>query len=386
MEVEAVRPDVIVVGAGVIGLSIAWHLLRRGATVTVVERSGVAAGASGVQPGGVRRQWSTRVSCEVASESAAFYREVSSRLDPDGRDPVARARLEPCGYLFVADSAAVLGTLETNVAVQNEAGVPSRILTPEEAGSIVPGLRVDGMAGASYCSEDGYFDRPQAVVEAFAAAVQRLGGTLLIETVERLRPVSGRWEVGLAGGRCLESAEVVVAAAADTAPLLSPLGVGLPIVPEARFLFLSDPIRERLVEPLVIAAERRFAAKQLASGRVLASDLGAAGDPETGRAGWLETIRAGVRSLLPVLEYVRFPVLVAGTYDVTPDHQPILDTVSPHPGLWVAAGLSGHGFMIAPAVGRLMAAAIGGERSPLLAHFSHARFERVELAAETQVI
>jgi sarcosine oxidase, subunit beta len=366
------RADVIVVGAGVTGLSIAWHLLSRGATVTVVERAGVAAGASGVQPGGVRQQWSTRVNCLLARESVAFYRDVADRLEaPTG--PV----LEPCGYLFVADTADALAGLEVNVALQNEAGVPSRLLSPADAAELVPGLRPEGMTGAAFCAEDGYFDRPQAVVEAFAAAVERLGGTILIETVEHAEP--GR--VVLADGRTLESAAVVVAAGADTPALAAS---GLPIAPERRWIFYSNEIRERLVEPLVVAPERRFAAKHLANGRVLAGDLGAAGDDERGRDGWLATVREGIRSLLPVLEYVSFPILVDGLYDVTPDHQPILDEVSDR--VWVAAGLSGHGFMLAPAVGRLVAGAIAGARDPVLDHFRHDRFERSALALETQIV
>ncbi|HWE80515.1 MAG TPA: FAD-binding oxidoreductase [Gaiellaceae bacterium] len=381
MERNAARSDVIVVGAGVIGLSIAVHLLRLGATVTVVERTGVAAGASGVQPGGVRQQWSTRVSCELARESAAFYRDVSERLDA-----LAQPVLDPCGYLFVADSEQALSGLEANVALQNELGVPSRILSPADAGDVIPGLRTEGMAGASFCAEDGYFDKPQGVVEAFAATVRQLGGEILIGTVESLSPVTGGWRATLLDARQLAGAQVVVAAGVDTVPLLAPLGVELPISPETRFLFFSDPIRERLFEPLVVAPERRFAAKQLANGRVLASDLGAVGDPETGRAGWLATVEAGIHSLLPILEYVSFPVLVDGVYDVTPDHQPILVEAPPHGGLWVAAGFSGHGFMIAPAIGRIVAAAVSGDRDPVLEQFSHARFERSELVLETQIV
>lgn len=375
------QPDIIVVGAGVTGLSIAWHLLDAGASVTVVESTGVGAGASGVQPGGVRQQWSTRASCQLARESAAFYGDFSDRLE-------ARARpiLERCGYLFVADTEAALQGLAGNVGLQNALGIPSRILSPAEAAEVVPGLRVDGMAGASFCAEDGYFDKPQAVVEAFAAAVGRLGGELAIGTADLFTPIADGWRTALADGRCFESHHVVVATGVDTAPLLDRIGVAVPIVPESRYLFLSEPIGERLVEPLVVAPERRFAAKQLAGGRVLTSDLGAVGDPETGRAGWLRTVTAGIRSLLPILEYVSFPIIADGVYDVTPDHQPILDSVSPRDGFWVAAGFSGHGFMFAPAVGRLVSGAILGHRDPLLEHFSLARFEQSELVLETQIV
>ncbi len=110
-----------VVGAGVSGLSIAFHLLERGlGPVTVIDRTGVAAGASGVQPGGVRQQWSTRASCLMARESHAFYSDLSERLGV----PVA-ARFDACGYLFLADTEETLGRLAANVSVQQEAGVPS---------------------------------------------------------------------------------------------------------------------------------------------------------------------------------------------------------------------------------------------------------------------
>ena len=134
----------------------------------------------------------------------------------------------------------------------------------------------------------------------------------------------------------------------------------LPIEREARHLFYSEPIKERILEPLVVSAERHFAAKQLADGRILASDLAAVGEPEDGRAEWLGNVRAVAGDLLPQLTYVSFSILVTGFYDVTPDHQPILGAVEGLPGLYLAAGFSGHGFMLAPAVGRRIAGAVLG--------------------------
>src|SRR5207253_9960365 len=133
----------------------------------------------------------------------------------------------------------------------------------------------------------------------------------------------------------LQADAVVVAAGVDTPRLLPEL----PIRPEPRVLRFSDPIRERLLEPLVVSAERGFAAKQLADGRVLASDLRARGDAESGRELWRATIRNASEALLPQLTHVSYPLLVAGMYDVTPDHQPILGPVAD--GLLVAAGFSG---------------------------------------------
>src|SRR5581483_8145066 len=109
---------------------------------------------------------------------------------------------------------------------------------------------------------------------------------------------------------------VAVAAGAESRALLATLGFDLPIVDEPRTLFLGEPVRERLLEPLVIAVDRGIAAKQLADGRVLASDLHTASRAR---------LRAELDRLLPVLQYVALPIDATGSYDMTPDGRPIVD-------------------------------------------------------------
>jgi sarcosine oxidase subunit beta len=229
----------------------------------------------------------------------------------------------------------------------------------------VPGLRTDGIAGGAWCGEDGYFDKPQSVVAAFAEGldIRQVNVTAVDE---------------------LEADVVVLAAGTETRALLEPLGVDLPVLPEDRYLFLSEPIEERLLEPLVVAPELSFAAKHLADGRVLASDLAGRGDPESGREHWRATIRTGIEQLLPRLEYVSFSLLVHGVYDVTPDHQPVLGEV--RPGVFVACGFSGHGFMIAPAVARITADAIEERRDPALDVLGIDRFAAGRLVPEPQLV
>ena len=369
--------EMLVIGAGVVGLAIARELQAAGATVRVLEREGIGAGASGVQPGGVRRQWGTVVNCRLATESFAFWREAEERLG--SRVPFG---FRECGYLFVAHSRRTLDQLMANVALQRDEGVPARIVSVEEAAGLVPGLATSQLTGAAWCATDGYFDRPQAVVEAFAA-----GTDVIHADVERLECDGSGWAAVTRGGDRFHADAVVVAAAARTRALLAPLGVDLPIEPEARFLFLSSPIRERLLEPLVVSAELRFAAKQLGSGRVLTSDLGAAGDPEELASDWRANVRAAVRALLPALEYVDLDLLVRGVYDVTPDRQAILGPVDGLDGLHVAAGFSGHGFMLAPAVARAVAGAVLGEPlHPALRVLDAARFAEGRLVPEPAVV
>jgi sarcosine oxidase, subunit beta len=342
------RPDVVVVGAGIIGLSIAFHLAERGAAAKVVDRAGIGAGASGLQPGGVRQQWGTRVNCLLAQESMRFYAEAAEHL---------RMRVDPgfrnCGYLFLAHSDDALEQFRVNVALQTSLGIRSRIVSSAEAAELVPGLEVSSVVGAAWSEDDGYFDRPQSLVEAF--------GELAEVEIAEVRDV-----------RELSASAVVVAAGVDTAKLLPEL----PIRPERRDLFFSDPIHERLLEPLVVSPERAFAAKQLSDGRVLASDL---------NAGERANVRSAFEELLPRLVFVALPTIVEGLYDVTPDHQPILGQV--RDGVWVAAGFSGRGFMQAPAVGRIVAEAVlGDDRDPLLDVLDAERFAEGRLIPDPSVV
>jgi sarcosine oxidase subunit beta len=375
--------DIAIVGAGITGLSIAFHLAERDVgSIVVYERDGIGAGASGVQPGGVRQQWSTRLNCLMARDSLAFYSRLEERLSPRV-DPGFR----PCGYVFVAHGSETFERLHEDVATQNAVGVPSRVVTTEELVSLVPELEVAGVAGASVCAEDGYFDRPQSVVEAFAEAAGRLGVVVAHGDVRSIEPSGSGWRLRLANNAPGEADRVIVAAAVDTPSLFRPLGSDLPIAQENRWLFFSDPIPERLLDPLVVAVDRRFAAKQLADGRVLASDLGEIGADD----GDVETMRRRVKQaavqLFPRFEYVALPLLVRGIYDVTPDRQAIVGLVPGHEGLYVAAGFSGHGFMMAPEIGRGVAAMVMGEPpGETLVHLRPDRFETGNLVYESAVV
>ncbi len=169
--------------------------------------------------------------------------------------------------------------------------------------------------------------------------------------------------------------------------LVRPLAVDLPIVAENRWLFFSDPIAERLLDALVVAIDRRFAAKQLADGRVLASDLGATDGDEADAESMRRHVRQAAVKLFPRFEYVALPLLLRGVYDVTPDRQAIVGAVPGNEGLYVAAGFSGHGFMMAPEVGRGVAAMVLGEPpGEAFAQLRPDRFETGSLAYESAVV
>ena len=374
---EVGAPEVLIVGAGITGLSIAVHLAALGVReITVLERTGIGAEASGVQPGGVRQQWSSPVNCLLARESLGYFQHLGEHLHTS-----VSPTFTACGYLFLAHSSERLERLAADVEVQNHNGVPSRIVDGAEAAALVPDLQVETVTGAAWCEEDGYFDRPQAVVAAFAEAAEREGARIVHAEATALVREDDGWSITLADGRTARAGRVVLATGYDTPALLAGVHAPLPIAREARYLLLSEPIRERLLEPLVVSAERAFAGKQLADGRVLASDLAAdagTGTPED----WRRAVRENIEVLLPRLEYVSFPIVAEGFYDTTPDHQPIIAQLEP--GLWVCAGFSGHGFMMAPAIGRRVAAEVAGDPvDGLLDAFSPGRFAQASAMSES---
>jgi sarcosine oxidase subunit beta len=374
--------DVAVVGAGITGLSIAWHAASRGLRVVIFDGRGVGSGATALQPGGMRQQWGTRASCLMAREAYEFYVDFEARLSPSV-DP----GFDACGYLFVAHTQETLARQAEQVALQVELGIPSRVVTVDEMHELVEGLDTTALIGGAYCDRDGYFDRPQAVVAGFADAAWRSGATLIDQHVRELVPARPGWRLRLDDGSDMLAEQVVVAAACDSTGLLAPLGVEVPITKEPRYLFYSDPIRERLLEPLVVAPDRHFAAKQLADGSVLASDLAATGEPEDRRDDWHRHVRRTISEMLPILEYVSFPTTVEGFYDVTPDRQPIIGAVGRLEGMWLASGLNGRGLMMAPAVGRVLADALTGRPAESwIDTFSLQRFASGALVQEAQVV
>lgn len=383
MPADGATSDVVVVGAGVIGMFAAWQLARRGASVTVVERVGVGSGATAVQPGGVRTQWSSPDTCALACESKAFYDVLDDVLEPS-----VSPAFDPCGYSFLASTEESMNALADGVARQNALGIGSVTLTPGDIAELVPGIDSELLVGGAYNAGDGYFDRPLAVVAAVAEAARRLGVQVVIGEVVSVTASGGGWNVACRDGTRHLGARVVVAAGADSAPILQTVGVDLPLRSEPRYLFYSNPIPPFLVRPLCVFQDEHFAVKHLADGSVLASDLTLGRAGALDEAGWRRHVTQTARRLAPLLEHVRYPVMATGSYDVTPDAQLLVGPVDEHHDLVVACGMNGRGLMLAPSVGRMVADAVLEPRSDTIpAGLLPARFEHgLQSAGERQVI
>ncbi len=362
------KAETIIVGGGIIGASIAYFLAQAGARdVLLLEKESLASGATGVCPGGIRQQFAGEADCRLARASMGFWRRINEELRPD--EPFV---FERSGYLFLADSDDLLERFRANVRLQNRLGIPSRIVTPAEIGLLVPALRLQGVAGGSWCAEDGFLEDCHGVTAQLARRAGDSGVTVLFEEAGEIRPISGGWRLR-AGEREVSCRRLVLAAGADTPSLGASFGLRLPIRPVRRRLAFTEALPEQLLPPLVVAPERGFAGKQLAYGVFYLGWLGETGEEE--ELDFLERGLAAGASLLPLLAELPVRRVLSGVYDQSPDSRPILGGVEGCKGLYLAAGFSGHGFMIAPAVGQAIAALITGEADPdTLAPFSLQRF------------
>jgi sarcosine oxidase subunit beta len=371
--------DVAIIGGGVIGCSIAYYLAEIGMTSTVVfERKHVASGATGICPGGIRQQFEGRAECILAQRSMRFFEQINERLQPE-----SPFFLERSGYLFLAESEPVLARFCRNVAMQNQLGIPSRIVTPTEIAEIVQHLILNGVIGGSFCAEDGFLEDCDGMSNRMLRCARDRGAKLVLQEIVDIKREDEEWRLATPADSWIVQ-QVVIAAGIDAPAMAAKIGLALPITPERRRLAYTEPLSQALMHPLVVALERGFAGKQLVNGVFYLGWL--AETPDSDNLTFTEHALSAGETLLPALAELPVRRVVEGFYDSTPDHRPILGEVPGVDGIFLAVGFSGHGFMLAPAVGEVLANLIAGRaRDPLLDEFSLPRFARTMASEGLQI-
>ncbi|HEY1960474.1 MAG TPA: FAD-binding oxidoreductase [Polyangiaceae bacterium] len=387
------RAEIVVVGAGIMGLSIAYHLARLGTTdIVVVDKGYLCGGASGRNGGGIRAQWSSEANVRLMQESIRMCRDFASEFK-------INVWLRQGGYLFLARDEARRRALEASVNVQNECGLGTRMLTPKEARKIVPELDPANFVAASYNPDDGVVF-PWPFVWGFAQAARKLG--VEVETFRDVVgfDVSGKridavvtQRLGADGSRGplerIRTHRVVNAAGAWSPAIAKMLGVALPNEPHRHEICSTEPLKPWL-RPLVADLGDGLYFSQSTRGEIVGG-IGQKRVPEgldqNSSFAFLGLYASALVRACPVLANVKVLRQWAGCYDITPDSNPIVGEVDDIEHFWQASGFMGHGFMMAPVMGKLMAEQMLDPKPlPLFERWNLRRFKEGKLLSEAMII
>jgi len=383
--------DIIIVGGGITGVATAYELAKKKAgRILLLEKEFVSAGSTGSCAAGIRAQFGTEFNIGLMKRSLDKFEHLARELDY----PEDKIELWQGGYLVLAYSEKEWENLKSRVEVQHRLGIMTEILTVEEIIARFPQLNLDGVYGGTFHQRDGHAD-PLHTTFAYARAARRLGVEIREWTrVEGLVQEKGKIRGVKVNGELIEGEKVLVACGAWSSHLMKTVGVEIPLWGEKHEILITEPL-ERAFAPMVISFSIGYYIQQRPHGSFIMG-IG----PEN-PAHWhdprdfdfsptwrfLERMSQAATSVLPMLKSVNIVRQWAGLYEMTPDAHHILGPIDEVPGLYIAAGGSGHGFMFGPVVGELMAEWILGETlSYDITRLNYQRFQKGELVREPAVV
>ena len=365
--------SVVIIGGGVVGCSIAYHLARRGQRdVVVLERETVGSGTTSKAAGGIRAQFSTETEIRFSLESLRVLQNFSEEF---GVDP----GFKQIGYLFLISDEKDLRGFETRIALQRRLGVDVRVIKPSEAQAIVPALRVDDLLAAVWGPQDGLAG-PAEVTQGFAKRGRELG-TRIVEGIEVTAiDVAGGKVRGVRTSHGELAAPLVINAAGPTAARVGRLaGVTVPVFPRRRHIFFTEPFPD-LPGPVPLTTDLAsgfYFRKEMEQVLLSPGDVEDIGQDQIVPMDWGkldETVTKAVHRL-PMIERAKIAGGWAGLRPLTPDDHAILGPAPGVEGFFLAVGFGGHGFQHSPATGRHVADwIVDGKPSMDLSLFDPARF------------
>ena len=364
---------VVIIGGGVVGCSIAYHLARRGQRdVVVLERDAVGRGTTSKAAGGIRAQFATETEIRFSLESLRVFQSFA---DEFGVDP----GYQKIGYLFLIDDEADLRGFETRIALQRRLGVDVRVITPADARTLVPALHVDDLIAAVWGPDDGLAG-PAEVTSAFARRARELGVRIAEGVDVTGIDVEGGRVRGVRTSRGNVSAPVVINAAGPAAARVGRLaGVDLPVHPRRRHIFFTE-LFPAIPGPVPLTTDRGsgfYFRKELEQLLISPGDVEDSGEDLTVTMDWAKRDEVVEKAMhrLPILEQAKIAGGWAGLRPLTPDDHAIIGWAPGVEGFFLAVGFGGHGFQHSPATGRHVAEwLLDGKPSMDLSLFDPARF------------
>jgi len=378
------QADIIIIGGGVQGCSIAYNLAKRGQkNIIVLEKNTCANGSSGRCGAGFRQQFGTEMNCILARESVRILQQLSEELDYD-------IEFNQKGYLILAYTEKELAQFKKNIQLQQSLGIASRLLTPKEAKEIVPPLNIKDVLTASYCCTDGNVN-PLLTTFAYAEAAQRLGVKIYRFTeAQKIESNHNQVTAVLTNRGRILTPKVVNAAGGFAKEVGEIAGVEIPVYSQRHQILVTEPTTI-LWESMLMSFSRNFYFQQLPHGSI----VGGYGDPENEIIGhdlgsnweFIISMAKKMTALIPEVKHVRVIRQWSGSYNMSPDSQPILGEHPQLNGYYMSVGFSGHGFMLAPISGKMLAANILEEETDLpINKLDIGRFKRGELILEPSVV
>jgi sarcosine oxidase subunit beta len=333
------RASIVIVGGGVIGTSIAFHLAEAGVEdVLLLERAELGSGATGKGAGGVRAMFSDELNVRIGMRSLEAWGAFGER-------PGAEIDLRRVGYLFLLSSHEEVALFERSVAMQNELGLPSRMVTVDEAAELSPLAGLDGVRAGAFCPLAGYAT-PDAAVQGYASAARALG--VRIETHTTVTGLESGAVV--AGGRAIETDCVVCAAGTGSRAVGAMAGVELAVRPERRRIAHTGALPIEGDLPMTIDFASGFYFHREGPGLLFGTS-----DVCDTQDAWLERAVPVLRRRAPLLLDAPIAGGWWGDYEMTADHNALIGDSPAAPGRFLyATGFSGHGFQQAPALGEIV--------------------------------
>ncbi|TML73190.1 MAG: FAD-binding oxidoreductase [Actinobacteria bacterium] len=377
------RAEVVVVGGGITGTSIAFHLAEAGVEVCLLERSELASGSTSRAAGGIRAQFSDPLNILLGLRSLEAFARFGER-------PGAEIDLDQVGYLFLLDRPEDVPVFERSVALQNELGLPSRVMTVEDAGQLSPLAGLEGVLAATFCPLDGTAN-PEAVVQGYAGGARRHGATVVTgcavtgveldaDEIRALRTEQGPIETG-----------TLVCAAGVWSPELARMaGFDLPVEPVFREVGFTGPAELPECFPLTVDFSTGLYFHREGPGLLFGMadpDQPPGFDAPAPEPGWLEKVVEVAERRLPRLLDMGVAGGWRGYYDMSPDHNALVGEAPGIARFLYATGFSGHGFLQGPAIGEIVRDLVL-EREPFVdvSPLTVERFERSAPRPEHNVI
>lgn len=376
--------DVVIIGGGIIGVSIAVHLAERGMNdIVVLERDAVASGATSQATGGIRQQFTTESQIRLSVESVRFYERFAERVG----HPLDFRQV---GYLFLLSTPGQYNAFRQATALQNSLGVPSEMISPEAIARRHLMIDTTGIVGGAFCPTDGVA-APADAAYGLAARCRELGVRICegveVTAIEQadVRVTGVRTSAGV-----IACGNLVNAAGPWAAPVAAMAGLDIPVTAHPRQVFRLQRLPELPSDfPFTIDLRSGTYVHQEQSATLLGGgdrDAPSGGEPVVN---WdrFETTALAASRWLPAVAEAEVRSGWCGLREMTPDDHPILGPAPGLRGMWLAVGFSGHGFMHAPAAGRILAEWMMTGRAADFdpTPFALDRFERRQLAQDAAV-